>query len=334
MIISRTLSSIIGRDTSWACSLSTRFGGLGLRGSEYNKIGYLASSYKLDINDKEEILENMKLALQGQDLPDEITQRNCSRILDKLQFNDFFYSLNTLEDKSRMVSLSSKYALSWINAVPNKRFGLYLDPQQFTISIKLILGMQIYNQSSICHSCTGNNDPFGYHCLSCSPTKGSRIHKHNIIRDLLFRDMQKACLSPQKERNLTGGTRPGDIMLPLFKNNKDLYLDIAVISPFTDLAFKNGAATDKQTHINSYEDLKKKNYDHEFNKSPNACFQPLIVDSLGAWSDSAVELFMSVAKSITNLTLDTYGSVLNNMFQRYSSALYQVNSRILALRLG
>ena len=336
-IIRKALSSIISKDITdlaWEqAQLSTKYGGLGFRGTEYNKVSFIAASLSTGLFEEIDLLNDLKCVLQGQDLPKDITQRNCNKIKDKLQYVDFYDALSCPEDKSRINSISSKYSLSWLNAVPNQKLGLYLDSQQFCISIKLILGLPIFNGSKTCPTCQGINDSFGHHCLSCSVIRGNRIHKHNIIRDSIFRDMQRACLAPQKERNLTGGTRPGDIMLPLFRNSKDLYLDIAIINPLTDHALSNGSATDKGAHIKAYELLKQKRYENEFNHCSSAVFQPLILDCFGAWSDSSIDLFKTIAKGISNLSLDPYGTVLNNMFQKYSAVLYQVNSRQLALRL-
>ena len=100
--------------------------------------------------------------------------------------------------------------------------------------MKRWLGMPIFNQDHLCSACHMHSmDAFGHHTSVC-PTKGDRIRRHNVLRDIIYDFCSIASWGPKKETPHifpSSSERPADIFVPNYSLGKDLVLDVAVTCP-------------------------------------------------------------------------------------------------------
>ncbi|XP_055341049.1 uncharacterized protein LOC129590060 [Paramacrobiotus metropolitanus] len=107
---------------------------------------------------------------------------------------------NVGDDKraeARLRAVSTKYAGAWLNALPAKVFGNFLDDQTFRISVGLWLGAKIVEQHS-CARCGKEVAENGYHGLACKKCIGRR-ERHNGINDIILRALCNAGIESYPE---------------------------------------------------------------------------------------------------------------------------------------
>ena len=137
-----------------------------------------------------------------------------SEAIDTAQASELKDGVEDERTKARMNAVTMKHSGDWLQAVPVKSLGLHLRPLEFTTSVKYRLGMPVYQRSGPCRACTvQESDRFGDHAVGCG-SEGTRIYRHNSIRDSLYQTAKSAALSPAKEENslLPGSAeKPADV---------------------------------------------------------------------------------------------------------------------------
>ena len=124
----------------------------------------------------------------------------------------------------------------------------------------------------------------------------SRIWRHNSIRDLLAKAIEKVGYQVGYEHSggLPDERRPGDIIVYNWTRNKHLLIDVGITNP---LAAHNrsallktgpggGAAATEKTKRNKYRDI-------DFSKYT---YLPFILETSGAFGDPALELCNTLKK--------------------------------------
>ena len=87
-------------------------------------------------------------------------------------------------------------------------------------------------------------DIHGDHQVACGGG-GDHIARHNSLRDVIFAAAQAAALGPRRKAPClvpNSSSRPADILLPSWSQDRSAALDVSVISPLQKLTL-NGAAT-------------------------------------------------------------------------------------------
>ena len=85
--------------------------------------------------------------------------------------------------------------------------------------------------------CSRQLDVLGDQTLHCRDDHGMKGGRHDRIRDLIFKEAQKASLSPTMEMpGLVPGSqsRPADVFIPSWVDGKKTAFDISVVSPTQD----------------------------------------------------------------------------------------------------
>jgi hypothetical protein len=110
-------------------------------------------------------------------------------------------------------SLQLTHTGDFLNTVPCKILGRYLQPMEFKIACKYRLGLQVYQSDGDCPACGRFSDKMGDHAISACGTDGDRIRRHDLIRDVLAGAAKVANLSPKIEEGHlyeNSVARPGD----------------------------------------------------------------------------------------------------------------------------
>ena len=94
----------------------------------------------------------------------------------------------------------SSHAGDWLNVVPSPALGLHLQDREFRLCLGYWLGLRLMDHATPCPCCSSGKpaDPMGDHHVGCG-RNGSRIHRHDSLRDVVFAAAQSAALAPRKE---------------------------------------------------------------------------------------------------------------------------------------
>ena len=183
----------------------------------------------------------------------------------------------------------------------------------------------------MCQVCQGDADPFGDHQVSCGGN-GDRIYQHDSLRDAIFSAAQSAALAPRREvPSLIPKSHscPADIFLPYWKRGRPVALDVRVISTLLQFTVQ-GAAT-IQGHALLVGEERKLAAHAEACCSAGVTFIPLVVESLGGWSDEA-----STIAAIGRLMGQRLGisptECTRHLFQRCAISLWRGNPALWILR--
>ena len=112
------------------------------------------------------------------------SQTDLQAILDDSLFKQLVSS-STIRDQARLHALShsSGTSSSWVKALPQPALGLAFPPHDFTIALRLWLGIPLFPSLPLC-TCLSVIDQFGDHLLGCSHGP-LRIQYHNVLMSIV-----------------------------------------------------------------------------------------------------------------------------------------------------
>ena len=186
-------------------------------------------------------------------------------------------------ETARLLSIRLPHSAAWLNVMPSPALGLHLRATEFTVSLKLRLGVPIYTTAGPCPACRAPIDRLGDHALCCGK-EGERIARHNALRDALHSTSAAASLGPSKEvRFLLPGNdqRPADAFLPYWSGGRDTAWEVTVTNPLQRATVAKGATT--PGHAASEAFNRKMRVAGEECWRQGIVFTPLAVETLGGW---------------------------------------------------
>ena len=154
-----------------------------------------------------------------------------------------------------------------------------------------------------------------------------------MIRDCLFTTCAQACLGPTKEdRALIPGTdaRPADIFLPGWSAGKDTALDVTVVNPLQQQYLHQSAVTPGHALVKAHD---RKMATHWENcRAAGIVFQPLPLDTFGAWGESTIKEVKKIGSALARQTGGEEGEVMRHLVQRLSIILMRINANLMLNR--
>ena len=189
----------------------------------------------------------------------------------------------TLRDQARLNTISEPHAGVWLRAVPNPNLGLAMSRHEFSIAVRLLLGITLFpaHPSAVRCKCGQLIDGFGDHLLGCRQIH-LRSKCHDALRDVIFNALLVDDKGTLKEQRFSSDTsdRPGDVFHPNFLTGRPAYFDITVRNSFQP-KFVSSSATAAGAAGLAGEMEKDAKYDVLVSAS-DALFYPLAVESFGA----------------------------------------------------
>ena len=228
--------------------------------------------------------------------------------------------------------LQQPHAGAWLNVVPVPALGLHLRASEFVPVVKLRLGMQVFSSAGACPACNAPSDLLGDHALCCA-TDGTRISRHNALRDALHATAVASAIGATKENQhlLPGSSRkPADVMLPYWTGGKDTAWDITVVHPLQASMVARAAITPGH---GAQEAFKRK-----WKAAGDQCLQegivfvPLALESLGGWHEDAVREVKKLGGALARNTGAEESTCVRHLFQRLSILLVKGNSALVVNR--
>ena len=219
-------------------------------------------------------------------------------------------------------------------AVPNPNLGLAMSRHEFSIAVRLWLGITLFpaHPSAVRCKCGQLIDGFGDHLLGCR-----QIHlpskRHDALRDVIFNALLVDDKGTLKEQRFSSDTsdRPGDVFHPNFLTGRPAYFDITVRNSFQP-KFVSSSATAAGAAGLAGEMEKDAKYDVLVSAS-DALFYPLAVESFGAWTPASLDCLRTIAtKTITSNNIP-FSQAYSNLMQQLSVNLWKFNARMIESRL-
>lgn len=186
---------------------------------------------------------------------------NVTRIFnDELNFPDQF-------NKARLLALQCNESNAWINVIPSKQIGTFLDNNQIRVCMALRLGAPIC-RPHIC-KCGSSVNEFGTHGLSCQKSAG-RNPRHSELNNILNQALSSIHISSTLEPPglfRDDGKRPDGLTMVPWSNGRYLVWDATcwdTLAPshlnISSKRARNTAELASRTKHSKYKELKANNY--------------------------------------------------------------------------
>ena len=220
--------------------------------------------------------------------------------------------------------------------VPSPALDLSLFDQEFRLCLDYWLGVRMTEGPRPCPACGNPSaaDPMGDHQVGCGGN-GDRIHRHDVLRDVLFAASQSAALAPRKEvPSLIPGSvsRPADIFLPNWCGGRPPALDVTVISTMQPLT-QAVAATEPSFALKIAEARKMAAHNADY-RGIGATFLPIVVETLGGWSPDSISQIARIGRLAGQRLGTLPATTIKHLFQRLSIILWKGNATLWSSRLS
>ena len=239
-----------------------------------------------------------------------------------------------VRDRARLAVLARPKALAFLSAVPNKRNGTYLRPEQFSVVTRYILGEKILPAPVQCRSCNQPCDEYCHHMYNCHGVGGEVIGRHDLLRDGVALLAKEGGFTVCREPRflLADGRRPADVYLAHSAANlNDECLDLVVCSVIRD-AIVDRVPLEPSLPMD-LADKRKERQVGDAVRELNMNFIPMSVSNFGSWSDSAIKMINRIGRARAVRGGSDIGKSVANCFQRLGILLMRGNSELMLNRM-
>jgi len=267
-----------------------------------------------------------------EDLPISVSkatsQNDIQAFLDDLLFKQLL-NCSSIRDQARLraVSHSSGTSSGWLKALPQPSLGLAFSPHDFIIALRLWLGIPLFPLSPLC-TCLSTIDQFGDHLLGCSHGP-LRIQRHDALVSVVHHTLLQDHPGVLREQGTSTSdrSRPGDIYHPNFRLGRPAYFDLSVRCT-TQSAVISSAASQAGVAAAAGEEAKDNQYLDIVNQS-GGDFIPLVCESFGVWTPSALSTLFSIADRSTVKNGLPRKVARRQLLQQLSVTLWRYNARMI-----
>lgn len=229
-------------------------------------------------------------------------------------------NFTTALDIARFNALQCEESNAWINVIPSKQIGTFLDNNHIRVIMALRIGAPIC-RPHIC-PCGSSVTEYGIHGLSCQKSAG-RWARHAEINKILCQALSSinfyATLEPPGlHRN--DGKRPDGLTLVPFANGRYLVWDATcwdTLAPsHINISVRQARRTAElasRVKISKYSELIESGY----------IFNAFATETLGPWSMDAINLINKIGPLLNEVTGDPRSH--QYLVQRISLAIQRAN---------
>ena len=232
-------------------------------------------------------------------------------------------SVDTPQDRARLLAVASPHAGDWLKALPIASCGLRLDDEAVRVGVGMRLGLPVCEaHRCICGSWV---EECGLHGLSCRRGIG-RLSRHNNINDILCRAFTSAGIPVVKEpTGLVHGTdlRPDGMTLIPWAQGRCLSWDVTVVDTLAQTNL-NHSVHQPGSAAEAAADFKERKY---VSLTGSHLFMPVAFETLGPICQTAQELINNLGGRLTGRSGDPREREF--LFQRLGIAVQRGNSAAL-----
>ena len=230
--------------------------------------------------------------------------------------------------KAVLLSGSGSGAGAWLDAQPYAKTKL--ENGTTSTALKLRLGMKTSERRDC--SCGHTRDEYGVHALVCK--KGFRTERHNKLRDEFNALAKEAGLDSETEPDgysmgldSDGKTKRVDVLIRNWSGGKNAGFDIGVTCP-TSIGNVNRASKTALISADAYAKTKNEKY-LELCQAQNILFVPLVVETHGAWTLAALQVFKRLADFTAVKLRITTAKAYEKIIERMSAVLQIGNAKMI-----
>jgi hypothetical protein len=235
-------------------------------------------------------------------------QRFLTETFEKKKLADLLASKECPKEKARILSCSTSASSAWLRCIPSPRNGTYMDSAEFCISIRTLLGIL---------------DPIGGRLNGAFA-----ISRHNLIRDTIHYEAERAHLSPSIETPHLlpqhPGRKPADILLPRFSSGRALCIDVSVVNPQQPSLNASAAITQGYAVENRFK-AKNRKFKEDC-QAEKLDFLPVVVETFGLWHPTSLALFKKISRRRAIRENRSVPLVHQEFLSRLSVALMRSNA--------
>jgi hypothetical protein len=324
--------------------VSVNAGGLGLRRVEEHCGGaYLASTLlgrkvfdeiKTDSEHIQDAIEDVNGRVDEDDqvnIGTIFNQHNISISIDKQTILKHLTELGPVE-RGMMVSSWGKGAGAWLQGTPSIYHKTELAADDCRTALAVRLGLNVLVEGMCLEpKCHEHSDALGSHAMRCK-CGGDICSRHNALARVFHDECSVASLQPQLETQfLVPGTqkRPGDVTVASYDGEGRTAFDFACISS-TQIKYLGRSQTEAASAAERYEKEVK-------GKVALSCpeglkYIPLVCDNMGAWTETAQQVFKRVAHAAADRTGMKRAVREHRLYQKLSVALWRANAKAIRIR--
>lgn len=241
---------------------------------------------------------------------------NVQRIIEE----NFKFTSKT--DLARFKALQCKESNAWLHAIPSPNIGTVMDNNTLRICIGLRLGCNICStHTCICRSLVLPN---GLHGLSC-PKCIAKYQRHIGMNDIIHRTLSSLHIPANLEPmglSRNDGKRPDGVTLTPWFKGKPLVWDATCVDTFAD-SYLSKTSTKSRQLANYAASQKHKHYS-QLLSSNNYILLAFAVETMGPWSDEALQFVDKIGKKLQDLTGDKRSKFF--LIQRMSMEIQRHNA--------
>jgi hypothetical protein len=232
---------------------------------------------------------------------------------------------DVLKHRARLLACSDTHSADFLKVVPNELLGTRLTHTEFSVAVRLRLGIAVLDANTICLGCNRRltSDTLGHHATACV-AGGHVIARHNAIRDCIFQAAVSAGLNPRLEApNLLSHSsrKPADVFIPNWSLGRGLALDVCVSSSLQKSVINEAARDAGAAAKKGFASKMKKFWDE--NKDDNTLtFLPICVETFGVWHQDSEAFIKTLADKLALRQAISRSRARRQLFQRLSVALH------------
>jgi hypothetical protein len=346
--VKEALEDIMGMSVTrqaWVrAGVSVNAGGLGLRhvedhcGGAFLASNFLGRSVFSDIRGESEHIQDAIKDVNGR-VEDEdkvstgtsFNQHNISVSIDKQIILKQLTEMGPVE-RGMMVSSWGKGAGAWLQGTPSIFHKTELAGDDCRTALAVRLGLNVLPEGTCLEvKCQEHSDSLGAHAMRCK-CGGDICSRHNALARVFHEECSVASLQPQLETQfLVPGSqkRPGDVTVASYDGEGRTAFDFACISS-TQIKYLGKSQTNVASAVDRYEKEVK-------GKVALSCpkdlkYVPLVCDNMGAWSETAQQVFKRVAHAAADRIGAKRAVREHRLYQRLSVALWRANAKAIRIR--
>jgi hypothetical protein len=223
--------------------------------------------------------------------------------------------------RARLLAASAQSSGAFLNAIPMSSIGTRLDDASMRIAVALRLGVTVCSPH-LC-VCGSQVDSNGIHGLSCRKSAG-RLSRHNSINGIIKAALSSAeipCRLEPRGIARDDGKRPDGVSTVPLHNGRCVVWDVTCPDTLAK-SYVDKAVTGSGVVASLAESKKRQKYNnidqHVY------FFQPISVETFGAFGSDTLEFLVSLGKRLISVHNDSRASMF--LFQRISIAVQRGNA--------
>ena len=237
-----------------------------------------------------------------------------------------------VRDKARLTTIAAPRASAWLWAIPNSNLGLAMQRHEFVAATRYWLGCPRFDHTPVRCTCGALVDRYGDHLLGCS-CGNLRIGRHDALCEVVYHALRQDCGAVRREQRVAGDSlhRPADLYHPDFREGRPGYFDVTVRQSLQPCFLARASVT---AGMAAAAGEQSKDGSHRARvEDAGGLFYPLVVESLGLWSESSHDLLRQIAARAAVHSGLPLSRASTNLYQQLSIKLWQFNAKMLLSRM-